>query len=489
MSIALSRHSEIPLYKQVAAYFRMRIELGELEAGTKLPSIRQLARTQGLNRITVETASAELEADGLVASRQGSGTFVLPSFAPQEKAQEEAHTAWPRWQYDAAERYNSIWRGNRLPLRTGGMDGEIIHLAGGNSDPRLFPIDAFRKTLRDIMLRDGTDALSYEEDAGYMPLRQTIARILVDQGIATTPDNIIVTTGSQQAIYLIAQVVLQAGDTVYTEVPTYTESMNLFRALGMNIVSIPMDEGGMIIEKLQKELAVHGKGLIITMPTFHNPTGICMNGHRRRQLAAIAETSGIPVVEDDYAGDIRYDGHSQPAIKSLSAAGTTIYIGTFSKMLMPGLRVGYIVAEGPVREHLIRYKRMLDLSTSGIVQRTLERFVDVGSYRNHLNRLCRTYRLRRDTLLTAAELYLPDDVFITPPDGGLFAWLQLPDDLSAEKIDKAARKHGVSVADGRAFFPDPDDGNHYLRINFCQHSAEILTTAIQRLGAAMHSCR
>lgn len=485
MSIPLNHNTPLPLYKQLAAYLRQRIELGELEPGTKLPSIRHMARSQGINRITVETAYAELEADGLVTSRRGSGTFVLPPFPGHDGPQADTPGRWPAWQHAAAERFEAIWPGHPAPLHSGATPAGVISLADGNSDPLLFPFEAFSRTLREVMRRDGTAALEYEEAAGYRPLRRTIARILVDQGIGVTPDNIVVTSGSQQAIFIIAQVLLRKGQTVYTETPTYPESLRLFRTMGMRIAAIPMDSGGMRTDLLEQAMRTHGEGLILTMPTFHNPTGICMDGHRRRILASMAEAHGIAVVEDDYAGDIRYEGHSQPAIKSLSAAGNCLYIGTFSKMLVPGLRVGYIVAEGPVLTQLERYKRMLDLSSPGLVQRVLERFVDVGSYRNHLNRLCRTYRMRRDIMLDCAQKWLPRCVHITPPSGGLFAWLRLPEDVHADALAETAPHHGVAIASGTAFFPQPQEGARHIRINFCRHDENTLKEAMRRLGTAM----
>lgn len=514
MNIPLDRSVALPLYAQVAAFIRAQIERGALEPGMRLPSIRRLSHDLGVNRVTIETAYGELEADGLVTSRGGSGTYVLPPFpacampartgqtAPDaamsanDRRKDEASSACdmanadlPAWQKVLLERRPDLSCDLMIPLQIPGPDEGPIALASGNSDARLFPLASFRRTLRAVLARDGIKALEYEDPAGYLPLRRTIARILADQGVPATPDTVLVTAGSQQALHLVAQVVLQPGDPVYVETPSYADGMALFRTLGLRIVPVATDNEGMSAEGLRQAIARHGHGLVFTMPNFQNPTGICMSGQRRRRLAAIAVAHGVPILEDDYVGDIRYEGYSQPSLHSLTPPGHTFYAGTFSKMLVPGLRMGYLVAEGPVLRMLARVKRMYDLSTSSLVQRTLERFVDLGSYRAHLTRACRIYRMRRDALLDSASRHLPDDVTIAPVRGGLFAWLTLPDGVGATALAHEATRHGVMVAPGTPFFAEGLQGEHHLRINFTQHDPEILEEGMCRLARAIASCR
>jgi len=514
MNIPLDRSLSQPLYAQVAAFIRAQIERGALEPGMRLPSIRRLSQDLGVNRVTIETAYGELEADGLVTARGGSGTFVLPPFpacalpsldgravpaAPPAVADRKRGTAssasdaatveLPRWQQALCDRRPDLSCDLMIPLQVPGPDEGPIALASGNSDARLFPLASFRRTLRTVLARDGIKALEYEDPAGYAPLRRTIARILADQGVPATPDTVLVTAGSQQALHLVAQVVLKPGDPVYVETPSYADGMALFRTLGLRIVPVFTDSEGMSAEGLREAIARHGHGLVFTMPNFQNPTGICMSGQRRRRIAAIAVAHGVPILEDDYVGDIRYEGYSQPSLHSLTPPGHTFYAGTFSKMLVPGLRMGYLVAEGPVLRMLARVKRMYDLSTSSVVQRTLERFVDLGSYRAHLTRACRIYKVRRDALLDSAVRHLPDDVTIAPVRGGLFAWLTLPEGVGATTLAHEAVRHGVTVTPGTPFFAEGLQGEQHLRINFTQHDPEILEEGMRRLARAIACCR
>jgi GntR family transcriptional regulator/MocR family aminotransferase len=283
----------------------------------------------------------------------------------------------------------------------------------------------------------------------------------------------------------VAQLLLRPGDSLLTESPTYSIALDLFRALGLKTVGAPMDECGLQVEKLEQLLQRHHPKLIYTMPNFQNPTGACMSIQRRRQLIALADRYNIPILEDDYVGDLRYEGRAQPALKSIDPGGRVIYVNTFSKMLMPGLRVGFVVAEGPFFESLVRYKRVNDLTTSNLHQRALEAYVTVGRYQSHLRRTSLIYGKRRDALLHALERHLPAAVSIDPPQGGLFAWLRLPDELSAEKLLPLACKEGVAFMPGGLFFPCQADGDHFLRLNFVSQPPEDTEEGIKRLGKAI----
>jgi GntR family transcriptional regulator/MocR family aminotransferase len=335
------------------------------------------------------------------------------------------------------------------------------------------------------MRRAGIAALEYGERRGYSPLRRTIAHILASQGLQASHESILITAGSQQALALVSQLLLTSGDVVLVESPTYGGALGLFRALGLKVVGIPTDERGMQVEKLEDLLQQHHPKLIYSIPNFHNPTGVCLNSHRRRQLIALADRYNVPILEDDFVGDLRYEGRAQPALKALDPGGMVIYVSTFSKMLMPGLRVGFLVAEGPVYESLVSYKCVNDLATSNLIQRALESYVTVGRYQAHLRRSCRIYRKRRDVMLRAINRYLPAGVHVVPPQGGLFVWLCLPEHLSAERLLPVAGKAGVTFAPGSMFFPKGCDGEGYVRLNFAAQPPEAIEEGIRRLGKAM----
>jgi GntR family transcriptional regulator/MocR family aminotransferase len=225
--------------------------------------------------------------------------------------------------------------------------------------------------------------------------------------------------------------------------------------------------------------------LIYTIPNFHNPTGTCLSSARRRQLIILAERYNIPILEDDFVGDLRYEGHVQPSLKALDPGGQVIYVSTFSKMLVPGLRVGFIVADGPVYESLLNYKRLSDLATSTLIQRALDAFVTVGRYQTYLHRSCQIFRKRRDAMVKAIERHLPNHVSFDIPSGGLFIWLRLPDAMSANELLPLACKEGVAFVPGKYFFTDNSQGDEWMRLNFASQSVEDIEEGIRRLGVAI----
>lgn len=485
MRIPIDRESELPLYRQIENYLRHGILSGSLAPDTRLPASRHLAKTLGLNRITVEAAYAELEADGLTYSRVGSGTYVLPRPPLPPLPKNDPGSPWPLWQKDIAEQQTSLTNNGPDQLLQASGHKNPIDLSSGVGDHKSFPAEDFRKILQSVMRRDGVSALGYGDRRGYAPLRTTIVHVLASQGLQTTPDNILVTSGSQQGLSLVAQLLLKPGDAVLVDDPTYSGALNVFRTLGARIVGLPLDANGFSVKKLEKLLQQHHPKLLYTIPNFHNPTGACMDLHNRRQLIALADLYNVPILEDDFVGDLRYDGRAQPSLKSLDPGGRVIYVSTFSKMVMPGLRVGFLVADGPVNEGLEQLKRTIDLTTSSLVQRALESYVTVGRYQSHLRHSCQVYRKRRDVMLQAIERFLPADVHITPPQGGLFIWLQLPEGISSESLLPLACQNGVAFAPGTQFFVNGSDGDSFMRLNFAAHPVEEIEEGIKRLARTL----
>jgi GntR family transcriptional regulator/MocR family aminotransferase len=482
MRIPLDRQSAVPLYQQIKVYLRQGILSGSLAADTRLPASRQLARDLGVNRITVENAYAELEAEGLVFSRLGSGTYVLPPDPLPSLPKNIPGAPWPLWQQSIQDKTN----GNRLPNQIKiARHPQPISFASGIGDANLFPAEDFRKVLQTVMRRDGIAALDYGERNGHAPLRESIAHILASQGIQTRSENILITAGSQQALSLVSQLLLKPGDIILVESPTYSGALDLFRALDFKVVGIPVDGQGMQVEELEKLLQQHHPKLIYTIPNFHNPTGTCLPGPRRRQLLVLADRYNVPILEDDFVGDLRYEGRTQPALKALDPGGRVIYVSTFSKMLMPGLRVGFLAAEGPIYDCLVNFKRVNDLATSTLVQRALEAYVTVGRYQAHLHRSCQIFRRRRDAMISAIQRYLPASVSFDPPQGGLFLWLQLPENVASEKLLPLAWEEGVDFAPGNGFFPDGIGGKNWLRLNFVAQAPDQINEGIKRLGKAI----
>jgi GntR family transcriptional regulator/MocR family aminotransferase len=476
MRIPIDRQRPLALYQQIESHLRRTIASGALAPGARLPATRALARDLGVNRLTVETAYDELEADGLVAGRAGSGTYVLAAPpAPPSRAHPEP--AWPAWQLDLAGRSRPIAGEEPRPARA-------ISLAEGRGDPALYPVDELRRVLQAVMRRDRGLALEYGPAEGQPGLRRTIAELLASQGLPARAEDVLVTAGSQQALALAALLLARAGDTVLVERPTYSGALELFRALGLQVVGIPTDADGMRTEELEPLLLRHHPRLIYTIPTFHNPTGTCLPAGRRRELLALADRHNVAVLEDDFVGDLRYDGRAQAPLKAWDRGGRVLYAGTFSKMLAPGLRLGFLLADGPVHAALVERKRLLDVSTSNVLQRAVEAYVTVGRYRSHLRRTVRLYRRRRDALVQALGRHLPA-LELVPPRGGLFVWARLPAGPSCRRLLPAAHEAGVDFAPGYRFFPDPKDGEGFLRLNFAAHEPAVLEEGVRRLARAV----
>jgi GntR family transcriptional regulator / MocR family aminotransferase len=490
MRIPLDRQSAVPLYQQIETHLRQGILSGSLAANTRLPASRQLAHDLGVNRITVENAYAELETDGLIYSRMGSGTYVLPPNPLPTLSKDGPGAPWPLWQQSVGFQDRTTER--KPPdetLKKAARHPRPISFASGIGDAQLFPAEDFRKVLQTVMRRDGIAALDYGEPNGHAPLRETIAHILSSQGLQTRSDNVLITAGSQQALSLVSQLLLKPGDVIMVESPTYSGALDLFRALDFKVVGVPVDGQGMQVETLEKLLQQHHPKLIYTIPNFHNPTGTCLSTPRRHQLIILADRYNIPILEDDFVGDLRYEGRTQPALKALDPGGRVIYVSTFSKILMPGLRVGFLVAEGPIYNCLVNFKRVNDLATSTLIQRALQAYVTVGRYQTYLRRSCQIFRKRRDAMLLAIQRYLPARVHFDPPQGGLFLWLQLPENLSSEKLLPLAWEEGVDFAPGNGFFPDAPGGSNWLRLNFVAQEPDLIEEGIKRLGRAVRRLR
>lgn len=488
MRIALDKTSGKPIYKQIIEYFSQAILSGSLAVNTRLPSIRGLAKDLGVSKITVENAYTHLEAEGLVGSRVGSGTFVLPVYDHGEKEVENRKPTWPVWQQGPIARskkslQDSIF--NELDKNIGPADP--VYFSGGIGDPDLFPVREFGRVMQRIIRRDGVEGLSYGEPNGYLPLRRTISQIMTSLGIKLSPENILVTTGSQQALSLIVQAVLRGGDTVIVEEPTYNGALDLFEALHIKPIGIPIDEQGMCVDQLESLLQTYHPKLIYTIPNFQNPSGACMSGHRRRVLLDLARRYNVPILEDDYVGDLRYEGCAQPALKSLDQEGNVIYVSTFSKMLMPDLRVGFLAAEGPIYDTLVNLKCLNDLATSNLTQRSLNTYLSVGSYQSHLRKTVRIYKKRRDVMVDALQKNIRNGVNYTIPKGGLFVWLELEKPLLLQELIKRGLRAGVGFAPGNGFFINKSEEEKQLRLNFAYQTEGSIIKGIRRLAGVLKS--
>jgi GntR family transcriptional regulator/MocR family aminotransferase len=466
---------------QVADQLRARIESGELAPDSRLPASRALARRLGVNRITVVNAYAELEAEGLVVSRVGSGTFVAASVQPPSLQAEGYHMA-------AARSAGAVpgASGHLLTeiTRLAGQPG-VISFAGGAPASEFLPVNEFRRAINTVLRRDGAAALQYEQPTGYPPLRQAIAQLLQQQGIRVQADDILITTGCQQALDMAMRVLTRSGASVLmVEDPCYLGLLDITNSRQITPVGIPVDRHGMQIDWLEQFIRRHHPQLIYVTPTFHNPTGATMPLERRQALLDIAARSGVPILEDTSYDALRYQGQPQPTLKSLDTANIVLHAGGFSKTLVPGLRIGYLIAPPLLHRRIITTKQTADISTSPLNQRALHAYLQSGHFDHHLAGVRRAYSERRDAMLAAMARHFPAGAAWNTPQGGMYIWVDMPPHgPSATDLYLAAIQYNAAFAIGSVFSAG-GLFSHAMRLNFVAHPPDQIDEGIRRLGKA-----
>lgn len=388
-------------------------------------------------------------------------------------------------------RYSDL--GNQL--KDSGL-GELLALAGkpemynfssGFPAEELFPLRALEEVNRAILAHEGKQAVQYGSSAGYLPLREQIAaRMRKVFRTDCTAEQIFITSGSQQGLSLLAQLFLNKDDVVLVESPTYLGAINAFRMSGPRFVEVPTDAQGIIPEALEEILRTTERvRMMYVIPEFQNPTGVTWTPERRKAVMEIVNRYDFPVVEDNPYGELRYDGETMPALKSMDTKGNVIFLGSFSKILMPGLRVGWIVAEPEIREKLNLLKQNVDLQCSSYAQRQVSYFMDMFDLDAHVETLKALYRKRRTLLYDSIQTYFPAGVTATYPEGGLFLWVTLPEGMDAKALAPKAAARKVAYVPGAPFYPNGGHGNH-LRLNFSTMQEDRIVEGIRILGQLLH---
>lgn len=370
---------------------------------------------------------------------------------------------------------------------------DVISFAGGLPAPDVFPVKEFQEACQKVLAEHGPQALQYSATEGYRPLREMIARHTARYGIVVGPDNILITSGSQQALDLIGKVFINPGDRILVEKPTYLGALQAWNAYQAEYVTVPLDDDGMQTEKLEEALRVGPKFLYV-LPNFHNPAGVTLSLERRKKLIELADHYGVPIIEDDPYGQLRYEGDHLPSLVVLDNefqrhtgapySGNVIYLSTFSKTLAPGLRLGWIIAPVEVIKRLVQAKQGADLHTSTFTQMVAYEVARGGFLDKHVRFIRTVYRERRDAMLEALERYFPAGVHWTRPQGGLFLWVILPEHVDAAEVLTAAIQEKVAFVPGAPFHPD-GSGHNTMRLNFSYMGPEKIEEGIKRLGRVL----
>lgn len=485
--LTLDDKSNKPIYQQLIEQIRHKIESRVLFPGERLPSTRRLADQLGIHRSTVATAYQELWSLGFLDLSPG----TLPRVRDRTQIATERDSFGDgvvNWRQIASPATDATWRTYCQNYREGNRSSEqpVISFRTLSIDSRLFPMDSFRMCVDRALKEQGEALLGYGVRAGYPPLREYIARRLQSHGIAITPQEIIITNGSQQGIDLVFRMIAAPGKAVAIESPTYDYVPPLLRFYGLTPLEIPVRSDGMDLSVLEATLQRERPALVYTMPTFQNPTGISTSQAHRERLLSLCETYGVPILEDGFEEEMKYCGRVVLPIKSMDRHRLVIYCGTFSKVLFPGVRIGWLAAEKDCLERLVAIQSFSELSPSMVLQAAIHCFCQRGFYDRHVSKMHRVYRKRMEIAIRALRLHLsPEWAEWTAPSGGFIIWLKIksPANPSSDWKDFFTER-GVEVAIGNSFFfsGSPDT---YLRLSISALNEEEIEEGIRRLGAAL----
>ncbi len=479
--LAVNLDGDLPVYRQIAEGIRSAANAGKLPSGFRLPPTRDLARQLGVNRNTVIAAYDLLAAEGRIRSHTGRGTYLV---AERPAAAEDPARSIPvrdPWFTAFSRSVEGPGVGGLLSAYRVAISTDGISFAGSYPDRELMPVPEFRRAMESVLREDGASLLSYGPTAGHAELREWIAGEMRRRGSRISAEGILVTNGSQQALDLVFRALLDPGDAVVVEDPTYTGALSVLHSLGARLVGVPMDDEGIRPDLLARALERHHPRVLYAQPTFQNPTTRVSSEERRREVLALAARHRCAVVEDDWAGDLRLEGESQPTLHAIDGGDHVIYVSTFSKKLLPGLRVGWVAAPAPVLERLVTLKQIEDCGTSPLIQAALHAFLREGGLTEHLLKVRPIYRERRDTMIRALERHFPKGVTSHRPAGGLFLWLTLPPGLDSSDLHVAARGRGVLFNKGDLFHVD-GGGRRTLRLTYAAVPTGRIEEGIRVLG-------
>ncbi|MDR2007099.1 MAG: PLP-dependent aminotransferase family protein [Acidaminococcales bacterium] len=361
---------------------------------------------------------------------------------------------------------------------------DIISFAGGLPAPELFPVEEIKSVTQDLLSRHGRQVLQYSTTEGFYPFREIIAARANDNfQTKLTGDDITIVTGSQQALDLAGKIFIDEGDAVLLESPSYLGAINAFKPYGPRFAEVAMDENGMIPAELEKTLKAVGRAKLLYMtPDFQNPTGRTLSLERRKHIIEIINKYNLPLIEDNPYGELRFEGERLPALKALDTKGLVIYNGTFSKILSPGLRQGYVAAAHDLLELFITVKQSSDLHTSELNQRIVYEYLLKYDIKEHIKRLIALYKSRLDAIIKSMEEEFPPEVSFTRPEGGLFLWVVLPEKIDAGKLLVKCLEEKVAFVPGFSFYPNGGQRNT-LRINYSNMPEDRIKEGIKRLAA------
>ncbi|MFC5591484.1 PLP-dependent aminotransferase family protein [Sporosarcina soli] len=466
------KSSTLPLHLQITTYMKKKIMNGEWTIGTKIPSQRALAQQFEVNRSTIVTALEELAADGLIESKVGSGTSVVNNTWSLL-----ASTPPPDWTSYVRSGIHEPNIQLIQKINEAEADPTIIRLGTGELSPDLLPHEQMKQFLQ--MEVGETISLGYEEPKGSLALRETISQYLKRKGIEAGPASILIVSGALQALQLISVGLLKRGSVIFHETPSYLNSIHVFQSAGMKLFGIPLDHEGIQHDSIGRLKRQHQASLLYTIPSFHNPTGTLMSENRRQQLLDICKKEALPIIEDDVYGELWLDTPPAKPIKANDTQGNVLYMGSVSKSLSPGVRIGWIVGPEPVIDRLADIKMQTDYGSSSLSQYVVNQWIKSGGYEEYLDQIRAELKVRRDFAITILNTYFSKIATWTIPSGGFYIWLRLQPEISIRKLFDRALQEGILLNPGSVY--DKNNLEH-LRLSYAYASLEEIEKGLIRLA-------
>jgi 2-aminoadipate transaminase len=476
VQIPIDRSSNVPLYMQIARFIHQQIRIGNLPPGSSLPPIRALAARLGVSKAVVSLAYDELATAGMVEGRVGAGTVVTASEEQAARRWREIDPGPPTDQAGAL--YDLLRLANRPGLIRFNLDTPASSL---------LPTEAFNRSMRAALHEHGPEAYTYGPPEGAPQLREMIARFLATRGISTRPDQILITAGAQNGIDLVVRSLLLPGDTVLVESPCHLGALQVFAACRVHVEAIPVDAQGLDPDRVADLCARFKPRLLYTNPTYQNPTGSTMPLERRRHLVKVAEQYDLTILEDGVCNELEFHSPAPPALCAFG--GPVIHVGSFTKSLLPGLRLGYVVASPEQVQRFTRVRQATDVNSPMVLQLALAHFMAAGHLERHLPMLRQELRYRQSRMVAAVEGSFPAGTSWTAPAGGMHLWVRLPEQVGVVDLYRRALASDLAFAPGDLFFPGPAPAP-YLRLSYGNVSPGEITEGIARLGTVLQeACR
>jgi GntR family transcriptional regulator/MocR family aminotransferase len=474
--------SKIPLHRQVFTHIKEMIENNTLKVGSKLPASRVLANSHGISRTVVYRSYQELWSQGYLESRPGSYSIVRKK-TPNINLKQRASKSLIDWNTAMTEISKDIY-GLVSKFPESGSEPKFEHFIDMSNlqlDPQIFPIEEFKRSLNRVIMNN-PGIFNYGVAKGYLPLRNYIASRLQTHGIWVTPEEVLITNGTQSSIDLILRTLTQPGSNIISESPTYYYALPLFHLYQSQVIPISMDEDGLNIKQLEQALKREHPSFIYTVPNFQNPTGITMSQEKRESMLALAEKHKIPIIEDAFEEEMKYFGKVPLSIKSMDKNQVVIYVSSFSKVLFPGIRIGWIAANKTFIDKVTAIKNVIDLKSNSVIQAALYEFCKQGYYDLHIRRMHHVYKKRMEILLYTLKKEITfKQVSWNEPIGGYLIWLKISGlNMTEDQMHTILLKHRVLTSPGSLYFSKKPE-SHFMRLSISELNEADIIEGIKRL--------